>query len=372
MEIETTSTSRQTADVSPIVLRDTGRVRLVFLPTIVTNKAVPDACVRGQFVYQRKQAKGAWEPLTTESLGALKTGEGYKLELHSGELLSLLQAVGPLYRLYRQQGIPRGQMKFVKVEAGLARFMALGEAELAAFLESHSEDAASTLVKLVRWMGSSATGTAAASRLAALQPEQLPEITALLGMASVKGALAYWRANRENVSEEFWQTALSEHAYVLSQVFAYPMVIIDEKAYVGGKRLTNTGGKVVDFLGAVESTDALVLIEIKTPATRLLGPPYRGVFPLSNEMSGALVQTATYRQNLMRDYHSLTAGRSHQTTLGEPRCLVIAGEASRELTSPERRESFELQRERLQGVTVVTYDELFRKLERLITLLEGA
>jgi len=35
------------------------------------------------------------------------------------------------------------------------------------------------------------------------------------------------------------------------------------------------------------------------------------------------------------------------------------------------RESFELQRERLQGVTVLTYDELFRRLERFVALLEG-
>ena len=34
-------------------------------------------------------------------------------------------------------------------------------------------------------------------------------------------------------------------------------------------------------------------------------------------------------------------------------------------------ESFELQRERMQGVTIVTYDELFGRLGRLVALLEG-
>lgn len=36
------------------------------------------------------------------------------------------------------------------------------------------------------------------------------------------------------------------------------------------------------------------------------------------------------------------------------------------------RESFEMQRERLQGVAIITYDELFRRLERLVILLEGS
>ncbi len=35
------------------------------------------------------------------------------------------------------------------------------------------------------------------------------------------------------------------------------------------------------------------------------------------------------------------------------------------------RESFELQRERLQGVMIFAYDELFGRLERLVDLLDA-
>jgi hypothetical protein len=34
------------------------------------------------------------------------------------------------------------------------------------------------------------------------------------------------------------------------------------------------------------------------------------------------------------------------------------------------KESFELQRERMHGVTVLTFDELFLRLQRLVSLLE--
>ena len=73
----------------------------------------------------------------------------------------------------------------------------------------------------------------------------------------------------------------------------------------------------------------------------------------------------------MRDFNSIMTERSKPLTLGEPRCLIIAGHAAKELATGPMRESFELHRERLQGVTIIAYDELFRRLERVVALLEG-
>ncbi len=371
-QIETRSTSLRTAECSPIPLRELDNVRLVFIPTLVDNPAHTEACVRGHFVYQKKRMKDAWAPIASIPLSSLKSGEGFKLELHSQELLTLLKALGPLYRLYRQQGIPRGRNTFVRLEAGLARFFALGEADMTAFLESHKEDATRTLLKLMRWLATSPQAGELASRLATMAPGQLPDLTALLGVAAVKDALSYWEQHQANGSEEFWQRALTARAYVLSQVFAYPVVVIGSKAYVGGKDISNQGGNIVDFLVSVESTDAVALIEIKTPQTRLLGPQYRdGIFPLSSEISGAIAQVLKYRQSLMAEFHRLTAGCPKELTLGEPRCLIVAGHADRELTSTVKRENFELQRERLQGISVVTYDELFLRLQNVAALFQG-
>ena len=194
-----------------------------------------------------------------------------------------------------------------------------------------------------------------------------------LGLAALKDAVAYWRENQANPSEEFWQLAVSTRAYVLSQAFAYPIVVLNSKAYVGGKQTTNTGGNVVDFLATAESTDAVVLIEIKTPSTRVLGPEYRnGAFPLSGELTGAVAQVLRYRQSLTQEFNNVTSNSQTRCTLGEPRCLIIAGHAEKQLKSTAMRESFELQRDRLQGVTIITYDELFGRVGRIIALLEGS
>lgn len=372
-EIQTKSTSTHTAECNPIVLRQTDRVRLAFLPTLVSNPSDPQACVNGQFVYQKKLKNDQWASAADASLSQLKSGEGYKLDLHSAELLKLLRELADLYRLYRQGGIPRGRSTFVKMEAGLARFLTLGETELTSFLESHRDDAATTLLKLLRWFSNSQNADDIASRFSEMAPEQLPSLTAILGLAAVKNALRYWKQNAANSTEEFWQRCLADRTYVLSQIFAHPVMIIKSKAYVGGKQIDNQGGNVVDFLASVESTDAVLLIEIKTPQTPLLGKEYRnGAFPLSFDLSGAVAQALKYRQSLMRGFSSITSGRSQKLTLGEPRCIVVAGRADTDLATPAMRESFELQRDRIHGLTIITYDELFTRLERLVELIEGA
>ena len=106
-EIQTRSTSRNTAECSPIPLRVTDRVRLVFLPTLVNNPERPDACVNGTFIYQRRGVQGRMVAVPKGSLASLKKGDGFALQL-TGELLNLLIGLRPLYRLHREQGIPRG------------------------------------------------------------------------------------------------------------------------------------------------------------------------------------------------------------------------------------------------------------------------
>lgn len=242
-KLETLATSRKTAVCNPIVLRETERVRLVFLPTLVDNTANPKASVDGEFIYQRKAATGRWLPAQSVALSTLKQGEGFHLKLHAQELRTLLEGLVPLYHFYDQQGVPSGKKTFVQVESTLAELVSTGEKDLAAFVESQPDKAAETLVKLVRWLSTSPGSSEVASRLVALAPEQIPPFTALLGLASIKESLAYWEANQSNTSEEFWQKALADRSHVLSQIFAYPIIMIGSKAYVGGKQITNKSGK---------------------------------------------------------------------------------------------------------------------------------
>jgi len=368
-------TRRKGVGFDPIVLREGEHVRLAFHPSLAAGASNPRATVNGFFSYQRKGSGGRWNDGWPTSLSTLREGEGFKLTLHADELLRLLYGLIPHYKVYAVDSTARNRhgKTTVTLEPNVARFAAKGETDLAALFGSGAEDPSATLLKLVNWLATSREGAEAAKRLAAVAPEQMPEFMSALGLAALKDAVAYWRENQANPSEEFWQLAVSTRAYVLSQAFAYPIVVLNSKAYVGGKQTTNTGGNVVDFLATAESTDAVVLIEIKTPSTRVLGPEYRnGAFPLSGELTGAVAQVLRYRQSLTQEFNNVTSNSQTRCTLGEPRCLIIAGHAEKQLKSTAMRESFELQRDRLQGVTIITYDELFGRVGRIIALLEGS
>jgi hypothetical protein len=369
--VEIRSTSRNSAGCSPICLREGDQVRLVFIPTMVDNPANPKASVDGCFIYQRKAKSGRWFSEKKIPLSTLKAGESYKLAIHAQELRTLVEGVAKLYRLHEQLGVPQGQKTFMQVNPQLAKLLSHGEKELTAFLKSQPDEAAGTLLNFIKLLVTSPERREAAAKLVSMAPDQLPMFTALIGVAAVKNAVQYWKQNQANDSEEFWQTSLAERSYVLNQVFAHPVIVIKTKAYVGGKQLDNKGGKEVDFLLATESTSAVLLVEIKTPQTRLLGSEYRNdVYPLSSELTSSIAQVLRYRQSLMRRFDSITAELSSRLTLGEPRCVVIAGNSA-ELAEQRMKENFELQRERMQGVTIFTYDELFLRLERLVALLEA-
>jgi hypothetical protein len=175
-----------------------------------------------------------------------------------------------------------------------------------------------------------------------------------------------WEVNKNNADEEFWQTTLTQNSVVLSQIFSFPVIILQDKAYVGGTGLDQSGGNLVDFLLTNDLTENTALVEIKTPETRLLGRKYRGgAYSPSSELVGAVAQISNYKHSLIRnstqpeiDVHAFN-----------PPCLVVAGSLEDQTPDIARRRSFELYRQGLRDVQIVTYDELFQKVANLRALV---
>jgi hypothetical protein len=180
--------------------------------------------------------------------------------------------------------------------------------------------------------------------------------------------LRTWSGNKENSDEEFWQLTFSENSYVLSLSFSVPVVFIQGKAYVGGMNIDQKGARLVDFLYSGELSDEAILIEIKTPITKLLGRKYRNVYGPSVEISAAVTQVLDYRTELLKGIDDKAKRMSKGITAINPKCVLIAGNGETELIDDQRRRSFELFRANLKDVEVVTYDELMRKVEVLAKL----
>jgi len=115
-----------------------------------------------------------------------------------------------------------------------------------------------------------------------------------------------------------------------------------------------------------------VLIEIKTPKTQLLNGQYRGnAYSISTELSGAVVQVANYKSSLQSEYHKLVQDKDEMEAF-EPNCVVIIGNYSREINqSSVKKKSLGLFRSHLKDIEIITYDELFGKVQFLVDLLEG-
>lgn len=368
-EIRTRSTSRVTAEADPIVLREGERARLVFRPLLVDNAKSPEASVRGSFVYQRKGKEEVWEDWKEETLTTLKKGEGIELALHSGEVLGLFKGLSDLYAVHAAHGIPRGERTFVSAEDSLVALTRLSDDELAE-VRALGTDA---LNRLLVWAVAEPNLPAVVQKLEALRPEVLSCLSLVAGVRLLKEAVALWESERENASEEFWHQTLLEHFHLLERVFPFPVLLVKDKAYVGGKTLENTGGKVVDFLIRNGLTHNAVLVEIKTPCTALLGSQYRsGVHAPGSEVAGAVVQVLEYRRLFVANVTDLTRESGVSVEGCDPPCVVIAGNASQELDSPDKRRSFELFRQQLASVDVLTFDELFEKARRWIDVSSGS
>ena len=144
--------------------------------------------------------------------------------------------------------------------------------------------------------------------------------------------------------------------------------VLNEKCYVGGKAIDNRNGKVPDFL--VQCQGNAMLIELKTPTASLVGPEYRsGVYPPSPELIGACVQALEYRMSLMNHLHSL---RFHTPELAahSPSAIVIIGDTQMSPLLELQRRSFEIFRNAMKDLSIITFDELFLGIENLAAILE--
>jgi hypothetical protein len=371
-EIITKSTSRFTAQTSDITLRETATTRLIFRPIIIENQNNREASVKGNFLFQRKSQNVQWVDFDTIPLSSLKIGEGYKLELKSAELLNLIEKIMPLYELHRESGVPRGEGKFVKATPQLEQLASLTAAGVSSFFNANTTIGTSLLSKLLNWAVNLDDPTMLIEHLVLLNPTSLGKLNAAVGLQSLKKALSVWESNTNNSDEEFWQNNLTEHSFVLEQVFSWPTSIVKGKAYIGGKSVFNKGGNIVDFLTRNRLTQSAALIEIKTPSTPLLGTEYRsGVYNTSSELSGSIMQTLNYKHSLQEDFASLTKGQDDLFDAFNPQCAVIIGNAVAELNNKSKTKSFELFRHQFLGVLVITFDELFSKTRQLIKLLES-
>lgn len=226
---------------------------------------------------------------------------------------------------------------------------------------------------VVEWVFQQQNTEPIIEQLNSLDIDILKELSTVAGISQINKILEIWKDNESNSNEEFWQNTFTEYSWIISQIFAAPVLLYKEKAYVGGKTIDNKGANLVDVIYKNKLSSNIVIVELKTPCTEILGGPYRQTYSMSSELTGAISQTLNYKHQLQQNYISLQmADRKDMFEVINPRALLIIGNFNKELHShDDKSEAFELYRQNLKDVCVLTYDELFAKVEILKSILQN-
>lgn len=376
--IDVVSRSAMTADATPVVLSSTERFRFRFMPMLVDNQNNPEQSVRGKLLLERKPKNEKYFP--TDSVapcekvtrGSAKNGDWVEIELHSEETYNLFMGLKKLYDLSGcMNGIPFGSARFAQIDSSFSSFLEVIQNDPSA-ARMIGEPQNFELIKiLLQLITQTSSHESLKNSLSSLANENLQALTTSASLEGLKRVEALMRENLDNGKEEFWQQKVfNENQWVLAQIFSCPCTIYAQKAFVGGKSLDNKDGNVCDFIYRNKMTQNVALIEIKTPCTEIVGKPYRETYSMSLDMSGAVNQVLNYRDELQKNFSTLTRDLEEADTVRafSPKCVVVIGKIS--TLNAKQQKAFELYRNSFNNLTIITFDELHQKICDLMSVFK--
>jgi hypothetical protein len=212
--------------------------------------------------------------------------------------------------------------------------------------------------------------TSAARSMKRAEREALLELSREIDVVTLEDLLERLKSMIEKkLKEDGWQTFFVNNPFVLRLAFGLPIISIGDQVSVGGRKFSGSGDKISDFAVKAAASGNLALIEIKTPETPLLETrAYRGeLYAPARELSGAVNQVLDQRYQLQKSITVLKdASELWEVESYAVQGLVIAG---RTPGGRAKLKSFELFRNGLRSVMVITFDELLSKLEHLLEVL---
>jgi hypothetical protein len=284
---------------------------------------------------------------------------GVKIELATRALSLLHDKLTQLYRV-QQQGIEPGDQSYLVAKQGQA--IVIDDSNKATAIQAlldqgHTQDF---------WEALTNSDPDLATRLAMAKIE----FDRREAIREYESALV---THAEN--EGYWQNLFKRHPWMLQSAFSSPVIVLNGESYVGGKRpigRQGAGGVATDFLLSDESTKSFAVVEIKTPATSLVGRQYRGerdsgydseTYSMSRALSGSIVQARNQIAVAVRSFGLVIGAEYGHLNHVHPKGVVIIGSA--DALSDRQKDSFNHFRQELFSLTVITYDELLCRLKLL-------
>jgi hypothetical protein len=352
--IHTHSVGRGFAVADEIILNESPRTRIVFRPELHGGG------VRGHVIRQKIGADGTWADSNEVNFNRVPADCGVRIELDTEATQKLFDKLTHLYQV-QNQGIAYGDHKFVVAEEH--EVVVVNDRNKAAVIQTLVDQGLSEEF----WDALSSADPDLAARLAAgrIQYERDQ------ALSNFEAAL---RAHPED--ESYWQQFFESNIWLLQGVFASTVYFVGGDVYVGGKgpiSRQGRGGVATDFLFSDDSTKSFAVVEIKTPATPIVGARYRGrpgegdrneTFSMHGDLTGGIVQARNQIAVAIDDFEAVV-GRALGPDLNRihPKGVLILGKVDG--LSQRQLESFNHFRYGLGDLTVVTFDELLKRSQLL-------
>ena len=341
-EISVIPTSYRTSEISPIVLSEKKKVKIIFEPMQVDNLKDLKKNIKGKLVIKKRTKDDTdYSDETKFSRKDISANESVELTLSTEETYNLALGLFTRYRLLSGKTTnPFTTTTYVEKDDRIEKLKEL----------LVNED----------------------DLLEAFSQIDLSAINAAINIENLRRVKAQMLENMDNDQETaFWQGFFEQNAWILAQLFHSPVIFFEGKRYLGGKGIDDHGGQYADFLYQNEITENISIIEIKTPCKSLIGKGYRQVFSISEEVSGGVNQILKQKSELLRNYDSLYTNAAKAGTpfnSNNVECILIVGNVSK--LTLEQKEVFDSYRNELRSIRIIGFDELLKRIENLLDLFE--
>lgn len=367
------STSKVTAEVQAMALRQNNHMRIVYVPKIIDKSDDWVTSISGCFIAQRKGINDNWEDINGISLSNLKKGEWTKFDLSSEEWLNSLAYADKL----REMCVKEKNFRKIQNKQVLILDEDINKNEI-----KKTIDVLMNCKKQKEFISELMNNSHIFNKIL----DNKEEVNLFLKNITDDNKANIFNAinldllnpkiisnNMQNASEQFWQNLFKEKPYYLSIIAPSILQIICGQSYMGSKAIDNRGASIADFTFN-QGIDNMCIIEIKTPLTSLIEKDkYReNVYTPSSELVSALVQIKEQKDNFLKEYNSIrnkSLDNNIEFRAFDPKCYLIIGSTNN--LNKMQIKSLNLFRNELKSIEVITYDELLMKIEILYEILGG-
>lgn len=357
----TQSTSRYSQKVlDPIVIYEGERTRCIFCAETNDAKLEQGETVSGTIIHQRKKQNDEWEDISEYTLTNLKAGEGVKLHFDSKQIKCLYDGLTKLYVL-SQEGVHSGINEWVVAQAG--KIIEVPQNRIGFIKELLKQNHGEEVWKQLVADNPNLATQLSYSRIQAQRQSSLDE---------------FQKSLPEQKDEPYWQVYFKNNTWVFGYGLKYIFLkLLQDQPSYGGTDFTGQGNQKGDFLCKSEANIRFtVLVEIKRPDTLLFKMENRqpkkyrnGACQLSEELVGAISQlqiNCRTWEHVARKQENFEKLSVEKTYTINPSGILIIGNTNQFNDNPDARQTFETFRTHLNGIDIITYDELVERAKFIV------